>query len=269
MSTPTSFLDPYRVGSSILHRLDARIKTPLFLGLILVTALIPFSAWPLYPILIALTFAASILAEIGVLTVQRRALLALPFVLAALPLMFTVKGVALLTLPVGPWELTLTQSGLERFIAIGLKSWISVQIAVLLAATTTMPDLLLAARTMGVPRVLAAVIGLMWRYLFLMVDETVRLMRARTARSGSSGGRKGQEGGRLTWRARVTGGMAGSLLLRSFERSERVYAAMLARGYDGEVRNLPHPALTRRDWLVLGFGVGLLFFLGLLGILLG
>jgi cobalt/nickel transport system permease protein len=35
------------------------------------------------------------------------------------------------------------------------------------------------------------------------------------------------------------GGMAGNLLLRAFERSERIYAAMLSRGYDGEARALP------------------------------
>jgi cobalt/nickel transport system permease protein len=43
--------------------------------------------------------------------------------------------------------------------------------------------------------------------------------------------------------------MAGSLLVRSFEQGERIYAAMLARGYDGEPRSLPSAALTQRDWL--------------------
>ena len=61
-------------------------------------------------------------------------------------------------------------------------------------------------------------------------------MRARDSRSASSPGQKA--GGSLSWRAGVVGHMAGSLFLRSYERSERVYAAMQARGYDGEPRFL-------------------------------
>jgi cobalt/nickel transport system permease protein len=44
--------------------------------------------------------------------------------------------------------------------------------------------------------------------------------------------------------------MAGSLFLRSIERSERIYDAMVARGYDGEVRSLRPPALQSRDLLI-------------------
>jgi cobalt/nickel transport system permease protein len=77
----------------------------------------------------------------------------------------------------------------------------------------------------------------------------VRLDRARRSRSvgGGSGGLVG-----LAWRARVAGGMVGSLFVRSYERSERVYAAMLARGFTGV---LPAPAMAhpaRRELLAFG-----------------
>ena len=86
----------------------------------------------------------------------------------------------------------------------------------------------------------------MWRYLFVLVDEVLRLMRAREARSGHPvEPRRRRIGGSLAWRARVTGGMAGNLMLRSFDRSERIYAAMASRGYDGEVRGLPRPPVPR------------------------
>jgi cobalt/nickel transport system permease protein len=52
--------------------------------------------------------------------------------------------------------------------------------------------------------------------------------------------------------------MAGSLFLRSLERSDRIYNAMLARGYDGETRSLPHPGITAAGWMVLGAGLALL-----------
>ena len=127
-----------------------------------------------------------------------------------------------------------------------LKSWLSVQAAIVLAASTPFPELLQAMRAIGAPRLLVAMFGLMWRYLFVMVDEALRLMRARSARSGQLEGGTSRSGGSIAWRARVTGGMAGNLLIRAFERSERIYSAMLARGYDGETRSLPLPPIAFR-----------------------
>ena len=97
------------------------------------------------------------------------------------------------------------------------------------------------------PRVLVGIAGFTYRYIFVIGDEALRMMRARAARSGSSDRR---EGGSLFWQAQVTGGMAGSLFIRSIERSERIYDAMLARGYDGEARALRAPVLRPRDVLV-------------------
>ena len=80
-----------------------------------------------------------VLSELGVGYVLKRALLAFPFVLAALPVIFTVPGPSIFSLPIGPWTLTASQPGLERFISIALKSWISVQAAIVLATTTPFP----------------------------------------------------------------------------------------------------------------------------------
>ncbi len=227
-------------------------------------------------------------------------------------MLFTVPGPALLTLPIGPWDLTITGPGLERFVSILLKSWISVQMAIVLAASTSFPELLMAMRAIRIPRLLVAVFGLMWRYLFVLADEALRLLRARSARSGLTyqpsdlrlttetqrarslfdnlrvprpTGRlravsvvrsstlpdldrsAGKIGGSIAWRARVTGGMAGSLFLRSFERSDRIYAAMAARGYDGEVRAFPLPPVSLLSWGILLGGVSLLAFLTLFGYL--
>jgi len=96
----------------------------------------------------------------------------------------------------------------------------------------------------------------------VLADETLRMIRARAARSGHSDRPELRPGGSVTWRARVTGAMAGSLFLRAFERSDRIYVAMLSRGYNGEVRSQPLPGLRLADRLVL------IFFLILFTILL-
>ena len=83
------FLDPYQHYASPIHALDARVKFVLTLAFILTTALTPVGAWPVYILLFALVMAVVILSELGVGFVLKRALLALPFVLAALPVNVT------------------------------------------------------------------------------------------------------------------------------------------------------------------------------------
>jgi cobalt/nickel transport system permease protein len=255
------FLDPYRPRRSPIHALDARVKFVLTLAFILSAALTPLGAWPVYILLLALILSVTVLSDLGVVYVLKRAVLAFPFVLAALPVIFTTPGAEIFSLTFGPWTLTASLPGMERFLSIAFKSWVSVQAAIVLAASTPFPDLLVAMRAVRVPRMLVAIFGLMWRYLFVLVDEVLRLLRARAARSGVSGDPKLKAGGNFTWRARVAGGMAGSLFLRAIERSDRIYMAMVSRGYDGEVRAMPLPGLKPLHWIVLTCGIGILAFL--------
>ncbi|GAP09142.1 cobalt ABC transporter, permease protein CbiQ [Bellilinea caldifistulae] len=243
---------PLTVGGRGLYGLDGRVKVPLTLGLILTAALLPNRPGGAYLLLISALWAAALVSGVPLTRLIRRGWLAGPFGLAALPLLFTTPGTPLLTLPVGE-GLTLTAAGLMRFTAVLLKAWISLQAAALLTLTTSIPAILLALRALKVPRLLLMVIALMSRYLFVFGETARQLLQAREARSSQPDPHR-RTGGSLGWRARVTGGMAGSLLIRSFERAERVYAAMLARGYDGEVRALPQPDLSPDAYRILGGG---------------
>jgi cobalt/nickel transport system permease protein len=261
------FLDPYRPRDSLIHRLDPRIKLVLTLAFILTNGLIPSGAWPVYILLFALILSVEILSELGVGYVLKRSALAFPFVLAAVPLILTIPGRPMFSLDIGPWTINASYLGLERFISIALKSWISMQAAILLAASTSFPDLLVAMRAIRVPRLLVSIFGLMWRYLFILVDEATRLIRARAARSGHSDDPNAKTGVSLPWRARVAGGMAGNLFLRGFERSDRIYMAMVSRGYDGEARSLPFPAIQPVHWAILISGLSVLTLLILIAYL--
>lgn len=193
--------------------------------------------------------ALSTAARLGPLRLARSAFFALPFVLAALPLVFTRSGDPLGTIAIGPLALTISGQGLREFTTIALKSWVSVQAALLLSFTTPFPELVEALRRLRVPRLLVAIIGFMYRYLAVLSGEAGRLNRARQSRSAVV---EGQGGGSIRWRAGVVGGMVGSLFLRSYERSERIYAAMQARGFDGELRSMGGRALTATDWAAFG-----------------
>jgi cobalt/nickel transport system permease protein len=237
------FTDQYRDGSSLIHRLDPRTKVLCTLAFILAASLLPAGEWLHYALLLLVPLFGAALAGVGPLYLLKRSFIALPFALAAITLPFTVPGPQM-TLPIfGGVHVSI--EGTVRFFSIVLKSWISVQMAILLVTTTVFPDLLWALRALHIPRPLVSILALMYRYIFVLADEAMRLTRARAARSGISEGRKA--GGSLVWRGRVTGGMVGNLALRAFERSERIYDAMVARGYTGEIRHFAPPHLHADD----------------------
>jgi cobalt/nickel transport system permease protein len=195
---------------------------------------------------VALTIASTV-ARLGPMRLVRSSFIAAPFLLAALPIVFVRPGEPIGSIDLGPLHLTISGEGLRIFTTIALKSWLSVQVALLLAFTTPFHDLLDAMRELRLPRVFVAIIGFMYRYLAVLGEEAQRLMRARASRSAVAA--DGRGGGTIVWRARVTGAMVGSLFLRSYERSERVYAAMLARGFAGTFRHMGVRAIRRSEWV--------------------
>ena len=191
---------------------------------------------------------AILLSGIGLRRILARSFIALPFALAAVTLLFTVPGDALTTIPIFG-GLTITVEGTIRFTTILIKSWISVQAAIFLVTVTPFSDVLWSLRAFRLPQTLVAIVGFTYRYLFLLFEEAQRLMRARAARSASFQGHRGR--GSLLWHGKIAGQMVGSLMLRSFERSERVHNAMLARGYQGQIQTLNNPQMRNRDFMVL------------------
>ncbi len=239
-------LDFYCAGTSPLHRLDARVKLVVTVAYIASASLLPPRYWPGYLGLAVLVFGAIGLSRVPLRVALQRSLVAVPFALmAAASLPFTRPGPVLVSVGIGPWQLVATIPGLAAALEVLGRSWLSLLAAGLLAATTPFGELAAALRALGLPALLVALIWALFRYLFVLVEEAGRLWRAREARSaqGPMGG-----GGRVGWRARVLGGMVGSLFVRSYERSERVYQAMLARGFDGEVRAPAPRPLSPADW---------------------
>ena len=248
MTTAAGLLDRYLEGSSWFHSADARIKLVMALGFIFATTSIPPGKWIGFAAMLALVWLAAGISRVGLLRVFLRSLVAIPFILIALPTVFTKPGLPLFELDLTLFALTGTREGLDFFISVLLKSWASVTAAVVLTATTPPLRLLEALRGLRVPAILVAIVMLMYRYLFVLVDEAQSLLRARTARSAAIGPKSG---GSLVWRAKSAGGMAGSLFIRTLDRSERIYMAMLARGYDGTLRQSRVDSLERGPILLL------------------
>jgi cobalt/nickel transport system permease protein len=204
------------------------------------------------------------IARIGSIRILRASFIALPFAAAALPLLVTRDGEAIGTVDFGLFRLTPTWEGLVAVTTILLKSWVSVQAATLLIFTTRFHDLLHGMERLGLPRLMVAIVSLMYRYLAVLVEEAQRMMRARSARSPQFPGRK-RPG--VAWQARMVGNMVGALFIRAYERSERVYVAMQARGYEGRIVATEVRALAPVEWAVLAVGLSCMAALALGGLL--
>jgi cobalt/nickel transport system permease protein len=255
--------DRYKAGESLIHRLDPRVKVVVTVLFILSSVLLPDGAWLAFLLAWGLVLLVSALARLGLGYAFKRSFVALPFALAAVTAIFTLPGRPLFAWDLGPWHMMATDAGLVRFATIVVRSWLSIQMAILLTATTQFPDLMHALHHLHVPRLLIAIISFMYRYLFVLTDEAMRLMRAREARSARLKG--GGGGSSIAWRAQVAGNMAGQLFLRSYERSDRVYNAMLARGYDGQLLTINPHTMHLRDWMVGALVIIILLLLQMIG----
>jgi cobalt/nickel transport system permease protein len=252
----------YQAGQSIIHKLDARVKILGTIGLILSNVLLPDGAWLAFIISFIALLIITRLANIAVSFVLKRSLVALPFVLVAITILFTLPGTPLLSINIFSWQLQITDTGLLRFTSIIIRAWLSVQAAILLTATSRFPDIAHGLRHLKIPLVLIAILSFMYRYLFVLSEEAVRLMQGRAARSASLPDSPRPP---LRWQAKNAGNMVGQLFLRSYERSDRVYNAMVARGFQGQFLTLTPHVMESNDWLALAITLSTLSIIQITG----
>ena len=206
-----SFIDKYSDLDSPIHRLDPRTKLVLGLAFVLTLVLIPQRAWPTFGIALGLLLIVALLSRVPLLYLLSRSAAVIPF--AFLVTFFRV-------IPQG-------EEGLVAGAIIGAKAWLSALALVLISATTPFPLLLKGMEKLKMPQELVLVLSFMYRYIFVLLDEAMRMERAWASRGA----------GRNWWASfKAMAGVVGVLFMRSYERAERVYQAMLARGFEGEVR---------------------------------
>jgi cobalt/nickel transport system permease protein len=187
---------------------------------------------------LALILVATV-ARVGPHVLWSRARVVLPLVVFVAVFLPFVRGGAQISL--GP--VSVSEAGLATFAAVSVKACLGTLSAVLLGATTSFPDVLHALERLRAPRLLVLIAGFMYRYLFVIVDETRRMRTALAARAYRP---------RHVLEAAAIGRVVISMFLRTFDRGERVYVAMLARGYGGTMPRLDSLALRRTDVVFLG-----------------
>jgi len=255
--------DRYHDHDSLVHRLDPRVKAVVTIVFILSNAVLPDGAWLAFALAWGFVLVSNHLSQLGLGYTFKRSIVALPFALIAITVLFSRVGEPLVAFNLFSSRLVITDVGLLRFVSILIRSWLSVQVAILLVAVTRFPDLIHALEHLRVPAILTTIIAFLYRYLFVLTDEVFRLIRARESRSGAVTGFR--SGGSVMWRARVAGSMAGQLFLRSYERSDRIYNAMLSRGYAGHLYTLNPHEMRSRDYFVTAFAIALIFVIQMIG----
>jgi cobalt/nickel transport system permease protein len=263
----SDIFDRYHDTESFIHRLDPRVKVVVTVAFILSNALLPDGAWIAFGFAWVFLLFINALSNLGIAFTLKRSFVALPFALVAITVLFSIPGNSLTTFHFLFWKLTITDMGLLRFLSILVRSWLSVQMAIMLVAVARFPDIVHALEHLRVPSILTTIIAFLYRYLFVLVDEVFRLLRAREARSaGLPAAEAGtRSGGSVMWRAGVAGNMAGQLFLRSYERSDRVYNAMLARGYTGHLLTTNPHELRRVDYVTTALAISLILILQVIG----
>lgn len=211
-------------GSSPLHRLDARAKIVGFIGFAVVVVSTPARAvWAFAVYAAVLVFLVG-LARLGAGHVLKRLLVVIPFVILVavfLPF-FDRAGAGGYSLGIG----NVTSDGLLVLWNAAAKAVLGVLSMILLASTTAFPDMLAGFRRLRVPQVFVLIVSFMYRYSFVFREELHRMRRAMVSRNYRA---------RWLWNVPTLGRMLGSLFLRSFNRGERVYVAMVSRGYEGTI----------------------------------
>ncbi|HUU10598.1 MAG TPA: cobalt ECF transporter T component CbiQ [Phycisphaerae bacterium] len=233
-------LDHFAAGRSAVHRLDPAAKTVALVAVVLATVLVGRDHFlPLVPTALALGVYHA-LGRTPPLYVARRLLVVSPFALAIVVLFpFLEPGRVVWTL--GPWGIAVTHEGLVRAGHLAAKFGLSAWATVLLLATTRFQDVLQALARLRVPRAFVVQLAFLYRYLWVLLDEGMRVGMARAARDGGLGP------WRLRFHSRV--GVVGVLFLRTYDRAERIYWAMAARGFDGTLHGPAAAHMHATDWL--------------------
>lgn len=232
-------------GDSSIHRLDPRAKVLVTLVYIItvvsfsryeISGLIPFAIFPLVMVAVS-----GLPPEI----VTRKLLLVLPF--AALVGLFNPLFDREPVLALG--SLTVS-GGWVSFLSIILRAALTVGAALVLVAVTGFIGVCLALQRFGVPRAFVVQLLFLYRYIFVLGDEGIRMSRARELRSFAGRGMG----------LKAHGSLLGSLLLRTWDRAERIHMAMLSRGFRGEFHVRRECSFGRRE-LAFTAGWCLLFML--------
>lgn len=235
--------EKYNYGDNLIYRLDPRTKLIFSLVFLILMVLTPIKEIERFGFYLALILTIIFIARISPACIFKRSIIVLPFVLvvAGLAVFFT-EGRVFKEIDFALFKLRLTYEGITILLNVLVKSWLSVVTLTTIMLTTSFEDLLRGMELLKAPQIIVVMMSFMYRYIFVLIDEAYHLMQARNVR---------YFGGRCLAQVPVLGNMAGTLFVRTYERAERIYAAMAVRGFTGRMRSINVLKFSFTDFLFL------------------
>ena len=227
----------------LLQRIDPRLKLASLLVLLVAVALVR----NIVVLVVAyfLTVAVAAASRIPAAFFVKRVWLFIPIFtgIVVIPATLSIITPGDIVLPLWTWHGTtqgFTSQGLTAAGLIVTRVALSISLVVLLTLTTSWVRLLAAMRGLGVPRVFVLIVGMAYRYIFLLLGSVTDMYESRKARTVGTVTHDKAARGFVT-------STAGALLSKSHTLSEEVHQAMTSRGYRGDAKTLQQFALTRGD----------------------
>ena len=220
---------------SVVHQIPPHIKILAGLLFIVVAVSTDITNWPAFVAYFAIIITITQIAKLPIITVFKRSLIEVPFVLFALLMPFFGTGEVV---EVG--SLNLYVDGLLAGASIVVKGTLGILVAINLSATTTAREILNGLEILKMPTPMVQIASFMLRYVNVVNDEMLRMAVARASRGFEATGVR-------QWPVLATA--AGALFIRSYERGERVHLAMLSRGYTGVLPHDMSEGASLKIWL--------------------
>ena len=232
-------IDRFAGLSSPIHNIDPRAKLLSALVFIIIVVLTPEGYFFSFALYFLAVWTVIFISQVPSSYILKRSLTIIPFAFAiSFFVPFITPGPVLREFSIGYFDITVTTTGFIKFISLGLKSFISFFSVITLVSSTRFGDIMWAAGKLGLPSTLVIIMSFMYRYLFILVDEVSHMLLARNLRSFKK---------RNNPVLLASGGIIGSLWVRSFEHADKLYYAMLLRGYSGHPPALKEKHLRAHD----------------------
>lgn len=201
-----AFVDKHAYGNSRIHRLSTPVKMVVSLALIIGLISTPAVSW-LYGICLGLLFMLIYLAELPLLAILNKMLIILPLALFVVVFNILLNGFS------------------QASLYVAVKTCCCLLTVVILISTTKVHEILKVLKAWHLPNILLLILSFLYRYFFLLIDEFCKMEQALKFRNMGLG----------RWQTvRLLAHISGTMFLKTYERAERVYSAMIMRGYNGE-----------------------------------
>ena len=240
------YLDTLSYKDTFVHRLDPRIKLIVILSFIItVVSNNKYEVLSLAPFFILPVLFIS-LGDIPAGFILKKILIVSPFAffigifnpVLDTGAMYNIAGIEI-------------SGGWVSFFSIMVKFVLTISAALLLIATTSFPGICNALLKLKAPEIFVSQLLFLYRYIFVLMEEAMKMIRARDMRSFDKKG-KG---------IKIFINLISVLFIRTIERSEKIYQAMLSRGFQGRIETMKIHRLAAADIVFALVSFVLLYFL--------